>query len=93
MAKISKNSRITLVSEVIWRKVENEAVILNLETDKYYTLNLQGTDIWAMCGSKKTVKEIISKMTAKYNVKEAQLLNDVIKLTKEWEKEGLVKVF
>jgi len=27
-------------------------------------------------------------MTGKYNVKEDQLLNDIIKISQEWEKEG-----
>ena len=46
MTSISLDSRVTIGPDVVFRELDGEAVILNLETGLYFGLNEMGTRIW-----------------------------------------------
>ena len=89
-SKVTLESKISINRNIVWRVVDNEAVILNVDNSGYFTLNSIGTDIWESIKPAKTVKEIVSIISAKYDVQENNLIKDIIKLLSELEKEGLI---
>ena len=57
-----------LPDEIIWRIVDNEAVILNINTGFYFTLNGTGTDVWLELTKNMPVSSIIPMLSEKYGV-------------------------
>ena len=78
---------------VIWSRVDNEIVVLDVETNNYYSLNTIGAAIWEMCKTAVTTDEIVSNICAEYEADEAHVRKDIEEIIKELEKEGLVQTF
>lgn len=74
MADAEKNYGIS--EAVTWRKTGEEAVILNLETSEYYSLNDTGTLIWELLNSGKNAGKIAETLASEYGIKADQAAAD-----------------
>lgn len=84
--------RITLSPEVLFRELDGEAVMLDLETECYYGLDEVGTRIWqlfAQCGE---TEGVVTQMLAEYDVEEEQLRHDLAILLAELAEAGLIRL-
>jgi hypothetical protein len=90
--KINMESKITANDNVIWREVDEEAVILNIDTNNYYTLNKIGTEIWKNIKSNNKLGDIVKKVMNRYEVNEKRLLKDIEKLAAALQNEDLIKI-
>jgi hypothetical protein len=77
-------------ANIIWREVDEEVVILNLENDKYYSMNQLGAQLWKMLKTKSKVKHIIDNLEKEYDVKRAVLIKDIGNIISELKKEDLI---
>ena len=77
---------------VIYRNIEGEAVVLNLDNGFYYSLNELGTDIWEMCDGTVNIQEMIKCVYDEYEVTYEQARDDVLELMGDLVREGLVTV-
>ena len=85
-------SRYTVNKEkVVFRVLEGEAKIINVDNGYYYNLNGVGTEIWDALGKGKSLAEILAFLKEEYGLAENALKNDLLKLVKDLEKEKLVK--
>ncbi|MCH9697827.1 MAG: PqqD family protein [Gammaproteobacteria bacterium] len=79
--------------EVILQELGNEAVLLHLQTEQYYTLDQTGLHIWKLLsqhgGNRMTV---IASMLNEFDVDEVTVTADVDQLINEFVQEGLVNV-
>ena len=69
-----------------------EAVILNLKSGVYYSLNEVGVSIWNLIQQPKTVDEIRNAILAEYEVEPEQCDHDLLKLLQELVTVGLIEV-
>jgi len=60
--------KVKLSGSITWRKVNNEAVILNLETSEYYSANHTGTLIWEFLAKNQPTEKIVQALTAEYGI-------------------------
>ena len=77
---------------VIYRDIEREAVVLNLDNGFYYSLNQLGTEIWEMCDGTSSIEEMIQCVCDDYEVTYDQAKNDILELVDDLIREGLVTV-
>lgn len=77
-------------NKVLWRMVNEGAIILDLNRDFNYALNKVGTRIWTLFIEGKDVSEIIDKIVSEYKVGKEEVKNDIIIFIDGLKKEGLL---
>ena len=77
---------------VIWREIDEEIVILDVDTQDYFTLNKTGTRMWKMLNSKKKEEEILRAIQSAYDVDEDRASKDFQKFIEQLAKHKLIKV-
>ncbi|MDD5216610.1 MAG: PqqD family protein [Candidatus Omnitrophica bacterium] len=77
--------------QAVHRIIAGEAVMLQLESGYYYSLDKIGTEIWKALDENKSVGEIIDSLKEAYDVSDKRLENDVWALLKKLEKAQLIK--
>ncbi len=60
-----------------WRDVNDELVVLNLQSGEYFTFNAVGRLIWLSLNDGKTVEEIAHTVVAEYATSEEKAVADV----------------
>jgi hypothetical protein len=75
---------------VRFQELTGEAVLLNLDNDRYYGLDDVGTRIWQLLAEHGDIETVMTKMLAEYEVDEATLRADLQTLVKELLEAGLL---
>ena len=73
-----------------WRDVNNELVVLNLQSGEYFTFNNVGRLIWLAVNDGKTVDEIMRSVVDQYATTEDKALTDVKAFIGNLLSEGLL---
>lgn len=79
-------------SDVAFEVLDGEAVVLNLQTGIYFSLNEVGTRIWQLLEEHERVEPVIEAMLAEYEVEREVLEADVSRLVSELSEKGLLVV-
>ncbi|MFH1904698.1 MAG: PqqD family protein [bacterium] len=77
-------------NKVAWRDLDGEAVILDLKTDTYFSLDEIGTQIWNRMIEKSEIKDIVSLITREYDVPAKEAERDAKELISSLKKTGLI---
>jgi len=77
-------------NKVIWRNIDGEIIILNLDSGHYYTLNKTGSIIWNAFVEKKTPQEVVAKLTDRFKISPKIAKEDVSNLIAMLQKEDLI---
>ncbi len=72
--------------------LEGEAVLLNIQTGRYFGLNDVGTTIWTLIKTPRSIDAILQEMIALYEVPEAALREDLLRFLMDMEKRNLIRV-
>ena len=86
------NSKITLSKNVFAQEIDEETIILDSETQEYFSINEIGKVIWSLIEEKKNLAEIKAEMLDMYEVPEEQLEKDVLNFLQALEQKGLIKI-
>lgn len=78
--------------DVLFRELEGEAVLLNLESGVYFGLDPVGTRIWALFPEHQLLSDIVQRIVAEYAVTEDCCAADLLTLVESLSREGLVRV-
>lgn len=73
-----------------WRDVNNELVVLNLQSGEYFTFNEVGRTIWLLINDSKSVEEITRSVTEQYATSEEKAGSDVRSFISNMLREGLL---
>ena len=79
-------------NEVFANEIDGEAVMMNIQTGKYYGLDEIGSRIWELMEQKIQVKAIIEQLQKEYDVSEQQCKSDVLNLLNELKTNQLIEV-
>jgi hypothetical protein len=74
---------------VLFQEIEGQAMLLNIQTERYYSLDEVGTRIWQIL-EEGDLNVLISRLRTEFEVDEAILRADLEKLFSELEAAGLV---
>ena len=85
-------SKITIPPDVIFRDLDGEAVILNLETGQYYGLDEVGTRLWNLLAEHGQAQLAYQTLLQEYDVSEEQLEQDILALLDKLSFHGLARI-
>jgi hypothetical protein len=77
-------------SDVLFRELAGEAVLLNLKSGVYYGLDPVGTRVWALLTERRTLDEVCTALLTEYDVDAETLGRDVTALVSTLCDKGLV---
>lgn len=87
----SSGKKLKPASSVTWRKVKDEAVILDLETSVYYSVNGSGAFIWESLARGKERDKIEASFARFYDLSPERAAADVADFLKEISELGLLE--
>jgi hypothetical protein len=70
--------------------IDDEAVIINLETGNYYSLELVGAEIWTMLAAQASPRAIVDHLARSYGCDRSELEPTVVQLVAELHREQLI---
>jgi hypothetical protein len=82
--------RVIISPEVLFRELDGEAVLLDLNTERYYGLDDVGTRIWQLLSEQGDVAAARDLMLAEYQVDSETLSQDMADLLGRLAEAGLV---
>ena len=74
---ISFSSKVTAPDSVLFRELEGEAVLLNLDNETYYGLDDVGTHMWAVLTTSPSIATALAALLEEYDVAPDQLEADM----------------
>jgi hypothetical protein len=89
---IALDSVIAAGREQVSCDLNEEAVILNLQSGVYYGLDRMGARIWNLLQSPRTVGEIRDLLLQEFDVEPARCEADLLALFSRLQDEGLIEV-
>ena len=84
--------RITIPQEVIFETLDDEVVLLNLASERYYSLDDIGTRMWQLLEERGDVEATVPQLLSEFQVDEATLRADLARLIGELKQAGLISV-
>lgn len=76
---------------VVSTTLDEEAVLLDLDTRRYYSLNETGALIWSLLADDASIEEITEAITAEFDVSEEDARAHTERLLGELAEEGLIE--
>ena len=71
--------------------LNDETILLHLQTHQYYTLNATGSHIWRSLGAGRSVAEIAAQLESSFDVKPEEAQQTTLALVEELAQEALVQ--
>jgi len=78
-------------SLVFTRLDDTEAVLLHLDTTRYYTLNETGSRIWELLQEGRSAREITQGLQEEYTLTDEEAVPVLLGFMEELRQEGLVR--
>ena len=79
-----------VADDILFRKVENEAVLLHIPAGMYYSLNETSIMFWEALRTQQPFGPVIEKITAEYEVEYSQVLDDLVAFLQDLLNYGLI---
>jgi hypothetical protein len=89
---ISFSSRIIVPDSVLFRELDGEAVLLNLDTESYLGLDEVGTRMWMLLTTSPSIQVAYEALLAEYAVTPETLHHDLEVLLSQMVDHGLVEL-
>lgn len=81
------------VSEhVLFQKINDECVLLNMENEQYFGLDIIGARIWEIIADNGNVSQALARLQQEYDVDLETLKLDLAQLLSEFESEKLIVI-
>ncbi len=89
MEQISLDSSVKISDDAIFREMDGEAVILNLESGTYFGLDPVGTRIWQLLEQDGNLRIVFERMRQEFDVEPEVLERDLLRLAGQFAEKGL----
>lgn len=89
---ISFSSKVIVPDTVLFRELDGESVLLNLNTESYLGLNEVGTRMWSVLTTQPTVQAAYEALIEEYDVAPETLRDDLEALLGQMLEHGLVEL-
>ena len=83
--------RFTIPEDVLFRQVGDEAILLNLETEFYYSLDEVGARMWSVLASTGSLDAVESAVVEEYDAPAERVRQDLDKLVSDLVQHGLLE--
>ena len=90
--EISFSDRVRVPDDVLVSRLQEESVILNLDSERYYGLDDVGTRILSVLANSDSIEAAYQSLLAEYDVDERVLRQDLLALVENLVQQGIVQV-
>ena len=87
---ISFEGRVNVPAHVLIRFLDKEAVLLNLETERYFGLDETGTRMWQVATSGPNIEFAYQQLLDEYDVDASTLRQNLAELLEQLTENGLL---
>ena len=92
MMTISFSDRVTVPDDVLISNLQDESVILNLNSERYFGLDDVGTRMLTVLSTANSIEAAYETLVAEYEVDRHLLRQDLISLIESLLEQGLIQV-
>ena len=89
---ISFSDRVKIPDGVLISKLQDESVILNLDSERYYGLDDVGTRFLSVLTTSESIEAAYQTLVNEYNVDSEVLRQDLIELIENLSGQGLITI-
>lgn len=75
---------------VVHEMIDDEVVIVDLDTGRYYSIDKVGADIWRLLGDHGNVEDIVAWISSHYDAEESHIESSVLTMIAELKQEQLI---
>jgi len=86
------DTKINIPDTLFLQKVDDETILLDSNTNEYFSINEIGTFIWETLEEKKDLKSVKEEIISNYEVDEKQVENDILNFIQEVANKGLITI-
>jgi hypothetical protein len=90
---LEMNSQVVRSKEQVTASLMGQAVMLNVKTGKYYSLNSVGSRIWELLEQPISVQYLYQKILNEYQVDNQRCEEDTFHLLYQLHQAGLIEIF
>jgi hypothetical protein len=87
---ISFSDRVTVPDDVLISNLQDESVILNLDSERYYGLDDVGTRFLSVLTTSESIETAYERLRNEYDVDPQVLRNDILALVENLVDQGLL---
>jgi hypothetical protein len=91
MADVSLTNIVRISDDVVFRELDGEAVLLNLETGTYFGLDEVGSRIWQFIEQYGSLSTVLDEIVREFDVDRPVAERDLIDLVGQLVSRGLVE--
>lgn len=84
------SSNFSTPENVLAQELNSEVVLLNMDSESYYSLNPVGSQMWQMLSESRDLEGTIEQLLRVFFIDETRLRQDVTALVEELLEEGLL---
>jgi len=89
---VALEQAVRIPSDVMFRELQGEAVILNLASSTYFGLDQVGTRIWQLCATHGSLRAVWEAMQHEFDAPCETLQTDLLAFVDELVAKGLLEV-
>ncbi len=89
---ISFSDRVTVPDEILISNLQDESVILNLNSERYFGLDDVGTRMFSVLTNSDSIEAAYESLTREYDVDRQVLRDDLIVLVENLLQQGLITI-
>ncbi|HEU5459026.1 MAG TPA: PqqD family protein [Pyrinomonadaceae bacterium] len=89
---ISFSDRVKIPDDVLISKLQEESVILNLDSERYYGLDDVGTRIMSVLTTSESIEVAYQTLLREYDVDPQVLRQDLLELVQNLADQGLIHI-
>jgi hypothetical protein len=82
---------IRLRQEIVWREIDGEVVVLDLEGSAYFTVSRSGRTLWPLVVGGTSVEELADQLVERFSLERDVAERDVRSFLDSLEREGLLE--
>ena len=90
--ELTLRDSITIPDDVLFRELDGEAVVLNLESGVYFGLNPVATRMWQLIAEQHSLVTVLNTLATEYEADQTVLEADLLELGRQLCANGLVRV-
>jgi hypothetical protein len=89
---ISFSDRVTVPDDVLISNLQDESVILNLDSERYYGLDDVGTRFLSILTTSESIEAAYDRLREEYEVDPQVLRKDLLALAEKLIEQGLIEI-
>lgn len=89
---ITLDTKITIPDTLFLQTVDEDTILLDTNTQEYFSLNKVGTTIWDIMSKVNNLKEVKKEILEIYDIDEKQVESDILKFVEALDEKKLITI-